>query len=394
MQYAVRAVHKSEFVTLAFEASDATEARQRAEAQGLSVISVQGQQWAALRLGSGNSFPLVQFSQGLLTLLEAGLSLVESIEALAERESRPEAKRVMDLILARLYEGQTLSAALDAQGPVFPALYIATIRANERTGGLAEALGRYLTYRNQIDVMKKRVISASIYPALILGVGLLVILFLLLYVVPRFSQAFEDLGDKIPWMSRLLLDWGRFVHDHGGLILLGAVLGPALLAFVLTRPVVRAFLGRQVQRLPRMGEYVRIYQLARFYRTLGMLLRGGIPIVQSLDMTTGLLPPSLHQSLITARQDVREGQSISAAFNARGLSTAVALRMLRVGERTGQMGEMMERIAGFFDDEVGQAIEWFIRLFEPLLMVVLGGIIGAIVLLMYTPIFELAGSIQ
>jgi general secretion pathway protein F len=147
-------------------------------------------------------------------------------------------------------------------------------------------------------------------------------------------------------------------------------------------------------RLPRLGEYVRIYQLARFYRTLGMLLRGGIPIVPALDMVMGLLPTAMRPQLEAARADIRDGQSLSVAFDTRGLSNPVSLRMLRVGERTGQMGEMMERIAAFFDDDIAEAIDWFIRLFEPILMIVMGVVIGVIVLLMYAPIFELAGSIQ
>jgi general secretion pathway protein F len=229
---------------------------------------------------------------------------------------------------------------------------------------------------------------------MILGVGTLVIAFLLLYVVPRFSQVFQDLGDRIPAMSRLLLQWGQFANANWLTLLVGAAAVIAAVIYAFTLPSVRLFVAQQVQRIPRVGETVRVYQLARFYRALGMLQQAGIPIVTALDMVTGLLPSTLHPSLAAVRRDIGEGRSISAAFESHGLTTAVSLRLLRVAERTGQMGEMLERTAGFHEEDISQGIEWFIRLFEPLLMIVIGIVIGAVVLLMYAPIFELAGSIQ
>jgi general secretion pathway protein F len=139
---------------------------------------------------------------------------------------------------------------------------------------------------------------------------------------------------------------------------------------------------------------VRVYQLARFYRTLGMLLRGGIAIMPSLAMTTGLLQGHLRGQLAEAAGKIREGMPISQAMEGCGLTTPVSSRMLRVGEQTGQMGEMMERIARFYDEEIARWVDWFIRLFEPLLMLLIGAVIGLIVVLMYFPIFELAGGLQ
>jgi general secretion pathway protein F len=155
------------------------------------------------------------------------------------------------------------------------------------------------------------------------------------------------------------------------------------------RPLVAA-LGR----IPSVGERLLVYQLARFYRTVGMLLRGGTPLVPALEMTAGVLTPDLRARLAAATRRIREGASISVAMEANGLVTPVALRLLRVGERSGEMAEMMERIAVFHDEELARWVDWFTRLFEPLLMAVIGVVIGAIVVLMYLPIFELAGSLQ
>lgn len=394
MQFSVVGLRRMQSVSITVEASDALDARRRAEADGCAVLAVKPLPVRRGFAAGASGFPLLQFNQSLLILLQAGLSIVEAIETLTERETRDDARRVMVRIREQLGAGLSFSAALEAQPAVFPPLYVATVRANEQTGALVEAIERFIAYRAQAELMRRRIVSASIYPAMILGVGLLVIAFLLLYVVPRFSLVFQDLGERVPLMSRLLLEWGRFAHAHGPELLVGAGLFAAAGAWALGRAPVRAALFRQIQRLPRIGAWVRVYQLARFYRALGMLQRAGIPILAALDMVSGLLPPGLQPALAAARRDIRDGRSVSAAFEAQGLTTAVSLRLLRVAERSGQLGAMLEKSAVFHDEDIAQAIDWFVRLFEPLLMIVIGLVIGVVVLLMYAPIFELAGSLQ
>jgi general secretion pathway protein F len=227
-----------------------------------------------------------------------------------------------------------------------------------------------------------------------MGVGALVLLFLLGYVVPRFSHVYEDIQGDLPLLSRMLLASGRFLEANGlvaGGLFLAAVVAAVRLAIM---PGVRRWVGTRLWSVPAIGERMRLYQLARFYRTLGMLLRGGTPVVAALDMSAGLLSPALRGNLGQAAQAIREGRAISEAMAEFNLTTPVALRMLRVGERSGRMDEMMERIAAFYDDEISRWVDWFTRLFEPLLMAVIGVVIGLVVVLMYLPVFELAGSIQ
>jgi general secretion pathway protein F len=394
MQYAVEAIRHMQPASFTVEAVDVHDARRQAESQGYAVVDVRSAATGRLRLRRGAAFPLLHFNQSLLILLRAGLSVVEAIETLAERETRPEARQVLQSLLVLLKEGRAFSSALEAQPSAFPALYVASVRANERTGALREAIERFVHYRAQADLVRKRVVGAAIYPAMVLAVGTLVIAFLLFYVVPRFSQVFQDLGDRIPASSRMLLAWGQFAHAHAAQLLLAAVVGLAALAFALTRAPVRIAIARQLQRLPKFGEFLRVYRLARFYRALGMLLQAGMPIVASLELVRGLLPQDMQVALAAARVDIEQGRSISAAFESHGLTTTVSLRLLRAAEQTGQMGEMLERTAGFHEEDISQAIEWFIRLFEPLLMIAIGLVIGVVVLLMYAPIFELAGSLQ
>jgi general secretion pathway protein F len=320
--------------------------------------------------------------------------LIESLEALAEKERNSEIKKIYDAIVARLYEGQTFSTALGELPSIFPPLYIATVRASEKTGGMTEALARFVTYQTQLDSVRKKIVSASIYPALLLCVGGLVVVFLMGYVVPKFSAVYEGSNTNLPWMSKLLLQWGKLLETHGSSILMLLLSSIAFTAYTLTRPAVREKLLLQLWRIPALGERMHIYQLARFYRTLAMLLKGGTPIVNALDMVSGLLQPSLRACLELATTSIREGNSISHAMEKNELTTPVALRMLRVGERTGNMGEMMERIASFYDEEMARWVEWFTKLFEPILMALIGIVIGAIVILMYMPVFDLAGNIQ
>ena len=382
-------------VALTYDAVDERDAKAQAGAQGYSVLTVKAKQsWRGVARPRRSQFPLMLFSQELLALMHAGLTVVDGIATLAEKEARPESKKILQQIVAQLYEGRSLSYALQSFPTVFPPLYVSTVRASEKTGDLAEALTRYIAYQTQVDVVRKKVVSASIYPLLLIGAGGLVTIFLMAYVVPRFSRIYEDIGTNLPLLSRLLLQWGKLLQSNGPLVLAGLTLAAVAISYLATRPATRHWMLQRLWQIPAAGERMRIYQLARFYRTLGMLLRGGTPVGPALKMVSDLLQPELRVHLLAAEKKINEGRAISYAMEAHGLTTPVSLRMLQVGERTGEMGEMMERIAGFYDDEMARWVEWFTRLFEPLLMAIIGLVIGAIVVLMYLPIFELAGSLQ
>ncbi len=373
------------------EAASADDARRQLIGRGHSVISVTRQH--GLGQGGGARFPLLLFSQELLALLNSGVGIVEAVQTLVEKESRAPVRQVLDRVLKSLREGQALSSALQSQPQAFAPLYVATVRASERTSGLPEALTRYIAYANQLETLRGKLVNAAIYPAMLIGVSGLVIAFLMGYVVPRFAHIYEDMGDQLPWMSRLMLQWGQAVEQHGLWLLAALVLMVGVLVSGGGRWLGRVMVGRLWQ-IPALGEHMRVFQLARLYRTLGMLLRGGIAIVPALDMVGGLLSPALQARLLAATTAIREGKPTSQAFDAHGLSTAVSSRMLRVGERTGGMGEMMERAAAFHDEELARWADWITRLLGPVLMLIMGLVIGTIVVLMYLPIFQLAESVQ
>lgn len=346
------------------------------------------------RAGRGGKFPLPLFTRQMLSLLNAGLTVVEGLETLSEQDQGSATSGILSSLLGHLREGQSLSSAMQCHPEAFPDLYVATVRASERTGDMPEALARYIVFHEKLADLKKKIVSAAIYPVLLMTIGALVTLFLLGYVVPRFALIFADSGRDPEGLSSLLFAWGGFINHHAGALAIGVVLSIAGLIGLFSLPAVRAAVARAAWRVPALGERIRLVFLARFYRTTGMLLRAGIPLKTTLGMVAEILPVALRPGLQQAIGDIEQGRPFSRAAEAGGLTTPVALRMIAVGERSGQLGDMMEAVATFYDEEINRLVDMFTRLFEPLLMTVIGGVIGGIVLLLYMPIFELAGNFQ
>lgn len=394
MEFRIKALDGAQaVVACTIDAVDEGDARRQLALRELRIISLEPVRRLRWLLQKPH-LTLTIFSQQLVSLLDAGLSLVEALEALAQKESNAVTRRTLEQILSRLYEGQTLASAIAEHPASFPDLYVASVRASERTGALREALTRFIAYQEQADALRKTLVNACIYPAVLLVAGVLVMLFLMGYVVPRFSAIYEDVGTDLPFASRLLLRWGQLIDSHFALV--ACLLGAALIgaAYGLRRPEPRRALGAWLARIPAVGRQLHVYQLARLYRTTGMLVRGGIPAVTAMRMSAGVVSAASRGAFANATRAVSEGQSLAEALERQGLTTAVAARMLRVGERSGNMGEMMERIANFCDEELARWVAIITRLIEPLLMVVIGLMIGLIVVLMYFPIFQLAGAIR
>ena len=395
MQFDVRTLSAEMVISeLVIDGRDEADARRQVEARGLFVSAI-APAGKGLRAGGKRSvLSLVLFSQELLALLTAGLGIVEGLEALLEKETNPGTRSVLERLLAGLRDGQRFSAVLAEQPDLFPPLYIGIVKAAEGTSDLPRSLSRFIDYQQRIDLVRGKLVSAAIYPCILLLVGGGVSLFLIGYVVPRFAEVYQGAGRDLPWLSQQMLNWGQFAGAHTGLLL-------GMIAFALTALVlgVRRLLRnggvlRLLGRLPAIGERVRIYELSRLYLTLGMLSEGGITIVHAINTVQGMVSAGLRQNLQAARADIESGQPLSAALEAHQLTTPISLRMLRVGERTGDMGPMLTQSAAFYDGEITRWIERFTRTFEPLLMAGIGLVVGAIVVLLYMPIFDLAGDMS
>ncbi|MFD0668904.1 type II secretion system F family protein [Ramlibacter sp. MAHUQ-53] len=391
MQFVVRALDASQQVgELRLEALDAADACAQARARGLTPLSVRARRLS----GRGPRFALLLFAQELLALLEAGLAVVEAIDALVEKEPAGHRRAILERLGGHLREGWGLSQALRRQGAVFPSLFCGLVASAEGTSDLPQALARYVAYESRLTTLRDKVVSAAVYPAILLAVGACVGLFLLAYVVPRFAAVYAGAGRELPWASQLLMDWGRFAGRHA--LALGGGLALALAAAALALLRLRRHGGwwRLLAALPGARGRLATLELARLCLTLGLLVEGGIPVVSALQLGADAVGPATRERLRAVQGEVLAGQPLSQALAHQGLGSPVALRLLRVGERSGRLGDMLSRAAAFHDGEATRWIERFARAFEPALMAAIGLVIGLIVVLLYMPVFELAGSLQ
>ncbi len=332
------------------------------------------------------------FAQELAVLLDAGVPLLDAIDTLQEKAGSAES--VLVPVAAALRRGQSLSVAL-AQAPgSFDSLFRALVAASERSGQLATALRHHASYLAWSAQLRSRLLASAIYPALLLASGLVVVLFLLLFVLPRFAGVFDGLGRELPLLSRLLLDLGVAAAAHPGVALVGVLMLPLALIGLWASTSAREALLALAWRLPGLGRRLRTLALARLYRCVGLLAAAGVPVPQALRLAEDVLAAPLRPALRAAMQAVDAGQRLSQALQQQGLATPVALRMLRVGEGSGALAPMLERAAGFHDEELAQLSELVSRFINPVLMLVMGTVIGGIVVLMYLPIFTLMEQVQ
>jgi len=394
MLFEVRALNPQGAVQLLrLEAHSAEEARAQAEAQQLFVSAVRPARSAALRR-QGGGLSLVLFSQELLALLNAGLGIVEALQALAEKETRAGTRALLEQMLAGLHEGMRFSGVLARYPLHFPPLYVGIVQAAEGTSDLPRSLARYIDYQQRVDQVRGKLVSAAIYPCILMLVGMGVSLFLITYVVPKFAEVYQDSGRPLPWMSQQMLQWGQLVSQQPLLVLaLFAALG-GITALAWKRLQAHGGLLSLVAGWPGIGPRVHIYELSRLYLTMGMLIEGGIPIPTALRTVQPIASARLRPALQQALSAIESGMPLSEAFEHAGLTTPISLRMLRVAERTGEMGTMLHQSALFYDGEISRWIDRFSRSFEPLLMAFIGIVVGAIVVLLYMPIFDLAGDLS
>jgi general secretion pathway protein F len=333
------------------------------------------------------------FNQQLLTLLEAGQPITEAISVLRQNDRQSRQKAVYDSLLTALQQGKQLSAAMALLPSVFPQLYVAMVEASETTGTVQTSIRRFMQYQAQSDEIRSKLNAAAIYPAILSLVGFTVIAFLLLYVAPKFSVVFEDMNASKRTAASVVQWWGTLVRTHTALAWGGFIATLLGMAFALFHPALRLLIAQRLRRTPWIGERIQVLQMARLYRTLGMLLNSGISIIAAMRMTTPTLPFGMQPLVTSAMQAVSEGKPLSRAMAEFGLSTDVAQRLTVAGESSGNLGLMLSHIADFFEQETARWLDRTSRLIEPALMVVIGLIIGLVVLMLYSPIFDLGNAI-
>jgi general secretion pathway protein F len=333
------------------------------------------------------------FLQETLTLLRAGLNIVETIEALERKEPDTGFRRVLSDIVRRLRQGATFSETLSQHAELFLPVLVAGVAASETSGGLADTLQRYLAYDEKIGLIRRKVVSAAIYPALLMLVGGAVILFLLVYVLPKFGVILEGSGRSTADTTMLLVQTGLWIKAHPLIfitLLIGAI---AFVAWLLVSASGKHLAQRLLSRVPVLSTIFATLGLSRLYWTLALLLDSGIPLSRALEMSKGVVPPDQSKTISDAILRLKSGETLTEALKGTRLIPPIAESLLRVGERSGELASMCDKLANFLDIALDRKVDAFTKLFEPILMAFIGAVIGVIVLAMYSPIFDLVGSV-
>jgi len=334
---------------------------------------------------------LVIFTRQLATMIDAGLAMVQCLQALAEQTQNKVMRDVIKDVCTRVESGDSFSEALVKHPKVFNRLYVSMVAAGEKGGLLAEILARLATYLESTARLRKKVKSAMMYPTIVTIVAIVITTFLLVKVIPVFGEIYDGFGAKLPGPTLFLINLSHFVRDYFLVIFLalgGAVYG--WLYFIKTKSG-RAFWDARRIKLPIFGSIAHKICLARFSRTLSSLIRSGVPILEVLQIvsqTVGnvVMEKAIKQSAI----DIERGEGISAALGKHPVFPNMLIRMCTAGEQTGKMDAMLERISDFLDDEIETSLSGLTSLIEPILIVFLGVVVGGMVICMFLPIFKLS----
>ncbi len=335
------------------------------------------------------------FNQEFATLLKAGMPLVQSIDLLRHQVTNPVFRGVLDDVYEKVRGGIALSDAFGDHGDLFPRVYTASLLAGERSGNLDAILRRYVVYEKVVDSVRRKTLSALIYPVILIALAVGLVGIIVLRVVPAFTDFYDSFGAELPLSTRVILAVSSIAQNQLPIIVAGlAIAGAAFTAWI-RQPGQRARFDRVVLAVPFIGETVRKFTTAQMARTLATLLGGGIPLVNSLEVTARSVSNRyMADELDVVTQCVREGQGLAASLTARAVVPDVALKMIEVGESTGSLQDMLSSLADFYDEEVETSVGRFVTLIEPALLVVMGMVIAILVLALYMPLFQLTSVVS
>jgi general secretion pathway protein F len=404
MQYAARYYDpaRSSVVESVIDAESDATLRERLQASGCVVLSAaphqQGSHGLARRIPPWSlwkeRFALAWWCRELRTLLSAGMTVVEAIETLVAQEQGGERARVNRELLERLRAGQALSKAMRGID-VFPTVLVASVTASERTSTLAQALDDFLRYDELLQKLRRQVVSAAIYPAVVVGLGVLIALFLLLYVIPRFSRMYGGVRGDVSWATSVLLGFSELLREQTSLLLLGAVALLGAAVWLLSSGRLQALLMLLVEAIGPLRRAWDEFRLAKLFQSLALMFRGGYTLPEALKVSEGLgLGARLTSGITQAQQLLEQGRPVSHALQAAGATDVVSQRLLTVGERTGGFDAVLQTIADRHAERFTTFVERVTRIVEPLLLLIVALVVGGIVVMMYMPIFDMASSLR
>jgi type IV pilus assembly protein PilC len=336
------------------------------------------------------------FNQELATLLKAGMPLVQSLELLKRRVESPVFRAMLDDVYEKVRSGTALSDAFGAHESHLPTIYTASLLAGERSGSLDSVLRRFVEYSKVIDTIKRKMVSALVYPSILITLALFLVGVIVVWVVPAFSDFYASFNaSKLPLVTRIIVGVSDFIRGQF-LILVIAV--PLLVGGAISwvrRPGQKTRFDRLILRVPMLGDVAQKFSTSQMARTLATLLGGGLPLVQALDIASRAMANQfMAQQLAVVAVRVKEGESFSGALQARRIFPDVAVKMAEVGESTGALQEMLNTVADFYDEEINTTMERFVTLVEPTLLVVMGIVIASLLIALYMPIFQLSSVLS
>ncbi len=378
-----------------FEATNRESLRQSLEDQGLFVFELKKKSFqflwdkGAARKKVDNQ-ELISFNQELLVLIKSGMPIIQALDVVLEHGGKGKLPEILQEVREDIKGGAALSDAFEKHPRAFSHLYVASLRAGERTGDLPQTIRRFIAFLKRMEGFRKKVVSALIYPLILLTLATVVVTVLLLYVVPVFSQIFSDVGSQLPLPTRILIWFTVLLRTYSPVVLVIAVVAGALVRRWLRTTAGRYTVDRLLLRIPFIGPLATQYAVAGFTRTLGTILGSGIPIVESLKMAVGTLNNKvLERKLLQAVARVEEGTTLVNALEGVKMMPPLALRMLGVGETTGALEEMLADISEYFEEEIDRQLHILTTAIEPAILVVTGLIIGVIIITLYLPIFKI-----
>ncbi|NOZ77861.1 MAG: type II secretion system F family protein [Acidobacteria bacterium] len=374
--------------------------RRELETEGFHVFSIAAPR-LRLRLpffGKREKIPnqdFMIFNTQLRTLVRAGLPLAQSLELLAAQQTNPHFKAVLNKVYQQVTTGISLSDAFRSMGDAFPPLYANTLRAGERSGDLDGMLERFTAYQKLMESARKKIVGALTYPAVLIVLAIGLVFLLMTYVIPNFTDFYAQMGAELPLPTRIVISLAKTMHDDvvfivGGVI--GIVWGARLWARTSRG---RRTIDRLKLKIPIVGRLVHMVALSQFTRSLGVMLAGGLPMVPALETaSTSVSNGYVSERLLGCVPEVREGQSLSDSIEKTGLAPPLALAMMRVGESTGALAELLTTTSEFIDEEIDFVLNRIVTLMEPAVLVFMGVVVAGLLLSVYYPLLTMASRMR
>ena len=383
------------------EARDERAVRGDLESRGYHVFEVKrrGFELRMPRLSTGGrsikSLDFLIFNQELAGLLKAGLPLLQALDLMLERQRSPQLQSMLEDVRERVKSGEELSAAFDGYEDVLPRLYTSTLMAGERSGELEQMIRRFVRYQKLVLDTRKRITSALVYPLLLITLSIAMVAVMVIFVIPRFEVFYNAMNVELPLPTRIVLGISLFFQEQGTWVLIGIVVAVFLIRRFFSTEIGRLWVDRRKLGIPLAGTVLHRFSLSEFCRSLGTLVAGGMPLVPSLEVAVGAVSNAfLRTSLTPVISNVREGAALHESLEDTGVMTDLSVNLIKVGEETGSLDEMLGNVSEFFDEEIETRIERLLSLVEPIMLVLMGMTVSLLLVAMYMPLFSVLGRMQ